>query len=182
MHAISLLRKYRHAKKTAILKESTNSSSDLERIVFFLKNSSLPILVVTNLGDSDKEILGGHPEEAENIGLLLKRLPEKVRVIINGDDRILRELQDKTTHFQCESFGFGEGTDFRASDIFTTQDPLPGTNFKINHEGKIVPVWLKGVFGKEEICAALSAAAVGSALGLNLVEISQALSEGDRKN
>ncbi|MDO8559330.1 MAG: cyanophycin synthetase, partial [bacterium] len=41
----------------------------------------------------------------------------------------------------------------------------------------IVPCWLENLFGKDNIYAALAASAVGLALGLNLVEVSQALKD-----
>jgi UDP-N-acetylmuramyl pentapeptide synthase len=40
-----------------------------------------------------------------------------------------------------------------------------------------VPIWLKNLFGKENIYAALAAAMVGEILGINLVEISNGLKE-----
>jgi UDP-N-acetylmuramoyl-tripeptide--D-alanyl-D-alanine ligase len=41
----------------------------------------------------------------------------------------------------------------------------------------LVPFWLEGVFGKEQIYSALTAVAVGKILGMNLVEISQNLKD-----
>ena len=40
-----------------------------------------------------------------------------------------------------------------------------------------MPVWLEGIFGKEQIYSALAAVCVGEILDLNLVEISQALKD-----
>lgn len=182
LRAISLLAK-KHRGKMFILGSSLASASDVEDALFFLKHASLPVLVATHIGKLNPD--GGFSmapeEEAQKAESFLRLLYPHVRLVLNFDDPTLQRLKTKM-RFSCETFGFGEGADFRATDIFTTQDSSAGTNFKINHGGKIVPVWLKGVLGKEEIYAALAAAAVGAALGLNLVEISQALSEGENKD
>lgn len=69
------------------------------------------------------------------------------------------------------TFGFQEGADFQATDVKING----GTNFKVNYQGKIVPIWLTGIKSPEEIYPVLTAVAIGTALGLNLVEISQSL-------
>ena len=48
------------------------------------------------------------------------------------------------------------------------------TNIK-NYKGNIIPCWLDGVFGKEQIYSALSAACAATIFDLNLVEVSQSL-------
>ncbi len=92
-------------------------------------------------------------------------------LIYNFDQEGLRKIKEKAPDVKLLSFGFQEGANFQASDLRQNG----GTNFKINYQGKIVPIWLIGNLDKEEIYSVLAAAAVGVLLGLNLVEISQAL-------
>lgn len=139
---------------------------------FFIKNSKLPILVVTQIGEipPDKDFFAGEKKEAEEIKKLAKILPSFSRLILNFDDETVREMKDETNLFSL-TFGFQEKTDFRASDLKLNS----GINFKINYQGNIVPIWLDYLFGKEQIYSALAAAVVGIIFDLNLVEISQAL-------
>lgn len=162
-----------------------------EKLKFLIKHSSLPILVVTHVGDipfdkpsqvlsnkiwEGKDFFAGEIEKTIEIRKLAKSLPSRGYLILNFDDETVREIKDETNLREL-SFGFQEGADFQATDIKLNN----GTNFKINYKGSIVPVWLAptpkfGVgVGKEQIYSALAATAVGTIFGLNLVEISQAL-------
>ena len=145
---------------------------EIKKFEFFLKNSPRAILVITHIGDIpyDKEFFAGEKEEVKEVTLLAKTLPAQTNLILNFDDETVREIND-ITNLKTLTFGFGEKADLRASDVRLNM----GINFKVNYKGNIVPVWLEKLFGKEQIYAGLSAAAVGTIFGLNLVEISQAL-------
>jgi len=151
--------------KILIIEAEPQKVDDLE---FLVKKSSLPILVVTHIGD-----IPDIPEEkTKEIIKLAKILPAQGFLILNFDDETVREIKDtnpSTTPSHILTFGFQEGADFLASDIILNT----GTNFKINYKGNIVPVWLEKLFGKEQIYSALAAAGVGVIFDLNLVEISQ---------
>jgi UDP-N-acetylmuramyl pentapeptide synthase len=130
-----------------------------EYSIELLKKSRLPILVINNIGEIPFSALE-----------LAKKLPPQGILILNSDDRIPLQIKSEC-QARILTFGFGETALFRASDVRLNK----GTNFKINYKGNIVPVWLEKLFGREQIYAALTAAAVGTTLNLNLVEISQAL-------
>ncbi|MBL7150078.1 MAG: hypothetical protein ISS84_00380 [Candidatus Pacebacteria bacterium] len=158
-----------------------------ENFNFLIKKSSLPILVVTYIGDipPDKDFFTGEREKTTEIRKLARILPSQGYLILNFDDETVREIGDELrlssrfanarvkdeTNLQELTFGFQEGADFRATDINLNS----GTNFKINHKGNIVPIWLEKLFGKEQIYASLSAVSIGVIFDLNLVEISQLL-------
>jgi len=91
-------------------------------------------------------------------------IPESKLLVLNIDDPALKKIK-KENGAKIMTFGFGENADFQASDI---QD----TSFKLNYKGSIVPVWTNN---KEDIYSVLAAACVGTYLGLNLVQISEAL-------
>ncbi|MDD5144729.1 MAG: hypothetical protein PHW72_01240 [Candidatus Pacebacteria bacterium] len=55
-------------------------------------------------------------------------------------------------------------------------------NFKIKYAGSLVPVWIGEEFSDDKISAVLLAAGVGLSLGLNLVEVSQALKPAEARN
>ncbi len=148
---------------------------DAEKLKFLIKKSSAPVLVVTHIGgipsESDRDFFTGDKEKTIEFRKLAKILPTYGFLVLNFDDEAVREIKNETNSKEL-TFGFQEGADFQATDINVQEN---NTNFKINYKGNVVPFWLEKPFGKEQIYAALSAAAVGTAFNLNLIEISQAL-------
>lgn len=157
-------------------KEIVICDSDDKDADFFIKKSRLPILAVSRIGEyhPEKEFFAGEISEVKEIEKFASLLPSHGYLILNFDDETVRDLKNKSTAHPI-TFGFGARADVAISDVVLTQFPGLGTNFKINYEGNIVPCWLENLFGKDNIYAALSAAAAGLALGINLVEVSQAL-------
>jgi len=150
----------------------------IEEFEFFIKRSSLPILVVTHTGDipPNKDFFAGEIEKNTEIRKLARIMPSHGYLVLNFDDETVREIKDYNppiAHSHIFTFGFQEGANFRATDIRLNT----GTNFKINYKGDIVPVWLERLFGKEQIFTALTVAAVGVIFDLNLIEASQALKD-----
>lgn len=167
-----------YKKEILILSSDLTKSTPVEKFKFLVRKSQLPILVITRVGDipADKDFFAGDKKDTIQSRKLAKILPAQGYLILNFDDETVREIRGETNLKEI-TFGFQEGADFRASDIKLNS----GTNFKINYKGNIVPIWLAPLpnlsvgVGKEQIYSALSAAAVGTILGLNLVEISNAL-------
>lgn len=162
--------------KNKIFIYETDLKNEVKKIKFFLRTSKLPILIVTQVGDipPEREFFAGELEKAKEIIKLAETLPIYGYLILNFDDETVRDIKNKSNS-RCFTFGFGSKADFRASDIVITEKPAPGTNFKVNYKGNIIPVWLKQLFGKEQIYASLAATAVGEILGLNLVKVSESL-------
>jgi len=152
----------------------------LEKIILLFKK---PRIVV--LAENDRERIEGIAATIAGSRFRIKRevlfaadlektrLSFKECLVYNFDKEGLRKIREKAPETKLLTFGFQEGANFQASDL--RQDG--GTNFKINYQGKIVPVWLEGSPTREEIYSVLAASAIGVLLGLNLVEISQALKE-----
>ena len=160
-------------KREVFLIETDFKKPSLPRkLNHWMKSSQLPILVVTHVGEipSDYESFSGDRQEAIKIKELAKIVPAYGFLILNSDDKIVQEI-DNVTNLKSLTFGFQQEANFQVSDIHTNS----GTNFKINYKGNIIPVWLEGLFGKEQIYGALAASSVGIILGLNFVEISEAL-------
>jgi hypothetical protein len=139
--------------------------SDLDKFDFIIKNSSLPILILSKFDDAF----------IDKIKKLSSDLFSKGFLIFNYDEDSTRELKFDSP--RCLTFGFQARADFQATD-FKVSDPgesRQGMNFKVIHKGNIVPVWLENVSDKELIYDVLASVVVGEILGLNLVEISQSL-------
>jgi UDP-N-acetylmuramate-alanine ligase len=137
---------------------------DIEKIVFFAKTSVLFLLVAMGFENASET---SRLEYSRNLKKVLKCVPENGQFLVNFDDENLRQIIpefDKKTL----TFGFGEGSDLMASDMLED-------NFKMNYRGSTVPVWMDNISDKDRIYAALAAALCGVKLGMNLIEISQAL-------
>ena len=149
---------------------------NIKEAEFLLKNAGSIILVLTHMGEyhAEKEFFASEKSGVAFAERLVGILPKHGKLVLNFDDETIRDIKNRTSA-NTLAFGFGVRADIQATDVFLTQSPELGTNFKINYEGNIVPVWLKNLFGKEHIYAALAAVAVGELLGLNLVEISGSL-------
>jgi UDP-N-acetylmuramoyl-tripeptide--D-alanyl-D-alanine ligase len=131
-------------------------------------------LVITHVGEIpfEEDFFAGEKEKLKKTIELAKKLRAQNWLILNYDDETVREIDD-ITNLNTLTFGFSERANFFATDIKLNH----GTNFKLNYKGNIIPFWLEGTFGKEQIYSALAAAAVGTVFGLNLVEISQLMKE-----
>jgi len=145
---------------------------DIKKFEPFLKNSQPGVLVITQVGDIplDFDVFAGEKEKVKEAEKLAKSLPSQDYLVLNYDDETVREMDD-FTNLQTLTFGFDNNAQFYASDLKLNG----GTNFKVNHKGNSVPVWLNRLFGKEQVYAALVGTAIGTIFNLNLVDISQAL-------
>lgn len=146
---------------------------NISELRFLAKKAKKTILLATAVGEipAEEYFFAAEKAPVERIAALAGGLPVQSHLIVNFDDETVRELKD-TSKAPVFTFGFQEAADFQASDININQR---GTNFKINYQGNIVPVWLKNLFGKEQIYSALAGVCAGLALDINLVEASQAL-------
>lgn len=155
-----------------IFSSKFKEEKEIKKAKFLIKNSSLPILVATHVGEIpfDRYFFAGEIEKTREIREMAKFLPSFGYFILNFDDETVREIKTITNVNEI-TFGFQERADFKPVDIKLNH----GTNFKVVFKGNVVPFWLEKTFGKEQIYAGLAAIAVGTVLGLNLVEISQGL-------
>jgi len=138
-----------------------------------IKSSSLPILVITHFGEIpyNKNFFAGEKEKTIWVRRLAKNIPSYGYLVLNFDDETVREIKDET-NLQELTFGFERGADFYVTDIKLNS----GTNFKLNFENKVLPIWLKNLFGKEYIYSSSCACAIGRILNLNMIEVVQSLS------
>ncbi len=148
----------------------------------YFENLKPKIVVVTIFGEipAHVEFFAGPRSMALQKFRILESLPHFGYAVLNYDDETVREMKEEI-RAHCLTFGFQEGANLRASDMSQQFSPNnlknAGINFKLNFSGNIVPIWLHHVYGKAQVYAALSAAAVGLIFKLNLIEISEALKD-----
>ncbi len=101
--------------------------------------------------------------------------------VLNHDDELVRTMAGHT-RARVITYGFGEGADLHALE-FTLHYEVgekpenAGVLFKIAYGGSVVPVRMNGVLGRQHVYAALAAAAVGHAFGMNLIDIARGLTQ-----
>ncbi len=151
-----------------------SKAEDLKSINFLIKNSKSPTLLITNLGDipSDTIFFTGEKKAIEDIMQFTKILPKDTELIFNFDDEGLKDIKN-LLDLKISTYGFGDGSDFLASDIKFNHV----TNFKLNHQGNSVPIWLCYSAKKEDIYNNLAVMSVSTIFNLNLIEVSQILKD-----
>ncbi len=109
---------------------------------------------------------------------IISRLNSDGFAVLNFDNALVADSADKT-RAKVLTYGFKEGADFQATDVRMIVDEKSGwpigLNFKVLHQGNIVPVFLSGQIAEHSISAALCGLAVGSIFGINLVDTATAL-------
>ena len=133
---------------------------DLEQdFDFLIKNSKKTILVVNEVAAKIKIIE------------LTRKLRERDVLVFNFDEEETREIQSMNKG-KSLSVGFLRTPDLSISDFNVNQGE---TNFKIDFQGNIVPIWLKGEWTKKKVTVLSLIIICAFEFGLNLVEISQQL-------
>lgn len=162
--------------KVLVLEMGIDRPKDMENL---LKIAQPDIAIVTAIGEIPVhvEFFSGPEAIAQEKSKILKYLPVDGCAILNFDDDSVWSMKE-TTKARVVSFGFGDpptgGPDFLVSNLKTS---LSGSSFKMDFGGSSVPVHLKNAFGKQNVYPALAAAAAGSIMGFNLIEISEYLSQ-----
>lgn len=143
-------------------------SQKTEREVFVLPLKKISPFLVSSAG---KTVFLAEKEESLKKVKLLTR--ESASLVYR------EELERKVKGIGAKkSFGFEETADVSCLDL---KQNRKATNFKVSFEGKIMPVWLKGRWSREEVYSVLAVLAASLEAGLNIVHVSRALKDFDKK-
>lgn len=132
--------------------------------------------VLTHVSGSHLEFFGSVSAIGKEKGKLLAAIEESGTAIVNADnDMALKEAG--RTKAKVLTYGFAKEALVRAEHIRVIQEngQVEGVSFKLNYNGKSIPVRLPGVLGNHQVNSILSAVAVGIAMRMNLVDIASAL-------
>jgi len=113
----------------------------------------------------------------EEIQNLISFLPQDGTAILNYDNSLSLEAKERTKA-KIITYGFNNNADVKISDYSLIMDKdlsKIGMTLRLEHQGSYVPLKLTGVFGQPQVYALAAGVAVGLALGLHLVTISQSL-------
>lgn len=156
-----------------VLEMGIDRAGDMERLMRFVP---VRIAVVTNIGTSHLEFFGSIANIAKEKSRIVGGLSEGGFAILNADDKRVIKMREKTDA-KTITYGFGTEAEMRADNLLFHSDAkrVEGFSFKLNYDGKSIPVRLPKIVAQYHIGAVLAAAAVGVALKMNLVEIAGAL-------
>ena len=164
--------------KYLVLEVGADHPEDIKRLVRWLRPE---MGVVTGLGNEvpvHVEFFKNIDELVEEKSNLLRALSRDGQAIVNRDDARAWEMRSESKA-PVTGYGFSPGSDILGSDLhitYSNSGEPTGMVFRLDYDGKSVPVRLSGVLGKGSAYGALGAATVGLELGINLIQISEALS------
>lgn len=158
-----------------ILEMGADRPGDIDYLTNFVKPS---VGIITEISSSHIEFFKTLEGIAKEKGTLVKKLEEKSLAVINIDNPHIEKLKNQIKS-RVITFGFSDEAEMKATDIsfIYSENVIRGISFKLNYNGSSVPVRLNNILAKHQIYAALAGAVVGIEFGLNLVEISEFLSE-----
>lgn len=160
-----------------ILEVGADRPGDIARVAKWLRPD---IAVITSVPDipAHVEYFDSADAVAREKKALARYLKPDGKLIINGDEERTRSMR---VEFRGVSFTYGlESTnDFHASHIeIASENEKPvGMQFRIDRAGSSVPVLVRGVLGRGRIYSVLAACAVAEVVGLDLISVSQNLSD-----
>jgi len=172
----------RNYPEILVLEYGADKPGDIKRLATKFKPH---IGVITAVGQVPVhvEYFSGPEDVAREKGRLVEALSVSDFAVLNFDDLAVLGMKERTKA-KVLTYGFGDGAKVRISNFEPwIENGLPGqgipkgVSFKINYDDSFVPFKLSGSLGKSQGYAAAAAAAVGIIFSMNLVDISEALSE-----
>ena len=159
--------------KILVLELGVDRPGDMAHFMSFIKPT---VGVVTNVSASHLEFFGTEEKIAKEKKVLVKFLDENGFAILNGDDELVAQMR-KNIKANVITFGFDQDCPVNASSLaYNYQGEMPdGISFKLNYDGKNIPIRLKNILAGHYVYAALAAVSTGIVFKMNLVEIAQAL-------
>ena len=166
--------------KILVVEMGADKPGDIEYLTNFIKPN---ISVITAIGEVPVHV--EFFESPQQLALEKKKLIDVLDkegiAVLNYDDPMVYQM-GKDKKCKIITYGFSEGADVRAinyeSRLANSENSYVYgfTGFKAFFKGSLVPVKLNNVLGKHQIYPALAGISVGLVFGLNLIEMSEALS------
>ena len=143
----------------------------LGHISYLCELAQPTIGVITNVGRAHIGEVGSIEGIAKAKSELVRAIQSSGVVVLNADDErvmAMRELTEATVF----TYGFASTADVRAENL--TLSPYGSYNFDLVYRGERTPASIP-MLGEHNVLNALAAAAVGIAVGMEVADISRAL-------
>lgn len=162
--------------KIIVLELGIDRPGDMAYLVSFTN----PFIgVVTDVSESHIEFFGSLEKIAKEKGFLVESLPENGFAILNTDNKNVLAMASRTKA-HIISFGFSEGSFIKAGKVSYAYDDNgkpDGISFKVESEGKSIPMRLRNILAPHQAYAVLSAVAVASTFKINLLDAINSLQD-----
>lgn len=175
VHAILIAARIESYPEVLVLEMGVDHPGDMD---YLLDIARPDIAVLTRIAESHLAHFENLAQIAKEKGKLIAALSDEGIAILNADDeRVMRQAE--RTRAKVVSYGLSTKANLFADNIRLLQENgrTEGLSFKLNSDGKSIPVRLPSVVARHHLSAVLSAAAVGAALKMNLVDVAAALTE-----
>jgi UDP-N-acetylmuramoyl-tripeptide--D-alanyl-D-alanine ligase len=160
-----------------VLEMGVDRPGDFDEVLTWIRPD---VAVVTAIGDVPVhvEFFGDAASVAKEKSKLVQAVPQDGVVILNADDPLVLKMRNNT-RAEVLAYGFDKTPHVRGNSfkMITKKNKPDGIAFKIDFDGKSMPIRVEGVFGIQNAYALLAAASIGLAEGLNLIEIAEGLAK-----
>lgn len=148
---------------------------DMEYFMSFIKPD---VSIVTNVSLNHIEFFRTIENIAKEKRVLVESLRQDGFAILNADDELTAQMGKKTLA-QVVTYGQSENATVNAANLVYNyqENKLAGISFKLNYEGKNIPIRLKNLLAAHYVYAALAGASVGIVFKINLVDIAESLED-----
>ncbi|MCK5059711.1 MAG: hypothetical protein KAR00_01020 [Candidatus Pacebacteria bacterium] len=167
----SLLLFPNHYPKWLVLEVGADRPGDIKKTSLWLKPD---IVVMTQIPEVPVHVeFFDTPENViKEKGYLVAALSSNGLFIVNGDDERALSLKNRT-YASSLSYGFNEENAVQASnaDILYEDKKPSGVTFRVNRDGKSIPIRLRNVLGRQHIYPVLAAFSVGLSQGITMVRM-----------
>lgn len=175
VHAALIAARLERYPEVLVLEMGIDHPGDMDYLLGIVQPD---VAVLTRIAESHLANFENLAQIAKEKGKLIAALSEEGIAILNADDeRVMRQAE--RTRAKIISYGLSPKASLFADNIRVLQEGgrTEGLSFKLNSDGKSIPVRLPAVVARHHLSAVLSAAAVGTALKMNLVDVAAALTE-----
>lgn len=160
--------------KVLVLEMATDHPGDLDYLTALAPPD---VSVLTAISEEHTEFLGGLDGVAQEEGTIVRAVAERGEAVLNADDARVAPMADGLGE-RAVLFGFGGGARVRAERVAVeTALGTVFTRFDLLIDGVRYPVNLSEAIGEGNVYAALAAAGVGLAFGLDPAVIPYGLAE-----
>jgi len=134
------------------------------------------IVVLTAIEKVHLEFFKSLEVIAKELSTAVTLLPETGKAVVNQDDVEVEKLVPSISA-SVTTVGMSEDSDIRADQVHVTEvEGTLGLSVKVLYRDTAVPIFLPGIVAKTQAYSVLEACGVGLHLGMNLVDIGNALS------
>ncbi|MEK7539390.1 MAG: UDP-N-acetylmuramoyl-tripeptide--D-alanyl-D-alanine ligase [Patescibacteria group bacterium] len=166
-----------------VLEVGIGHPGDMRRIASWLKTD---VVIITAIGETPAhiEFFNSRKNLIEEKSKLVKTLRQEGLLILNADDPDVLLLKKNSKH-RVKTYGFKGEADILGSgdSIFYDEEKIPlepkGIIFRVDEDGKSLPVVIEGVFGRNHVYASLATLAFSSGFKFNMLTAINSLKNYD---